>query len=238
MDQSTLETSSNEIQQGNPTDLGNIDGDEDSMDTNDNTKHYHNQLSESHTVKAVKRETHDDEHDQTNSQQYTLNQNSNNQSHSTVDDSHQESSSLTGNSNEESHPINLFTSSGKRNSISDIQSNEDREIDKQKEGSQIDEEEKDSNVNKPKAPPPRHPFCQFHVDKSWLDPQYHENDLIKKPAELENDMDEPSDPNDKDILNRVQGSMIGMALGDALGAHVEFRPRQYLVQHPVTKLES
>jgi hypothetical protein len=28
-----------------------------------------------------------------------------------------------------------------------------------------------------------------------------------------------------------------MALGDALGAHVEFRPREFLVQHPVEDLE-
>jgi hypothetical protein len=28
-----------------------------------------------------------------------------------------------------------------------------------------------------------------------------------------------------------------MALGDALGAHVEFRPHQYLVENPVTELE-
>ncbi|CAF0844524.1 unnamed protein product [Rotaria sordida] len=31
--------------------------------------------------------------------------------------------------------------------------------------------------------------------------------------------------------------MIGMALGDAIGAHVEFRPREYLVQYPVTELK-
>ena len=29
-----------------------------------------------------------------------------------------------------------------------------------------------------------------------------------------------------------------MSLGDALGAHVEFRPRDFLVEHPVTDLES
>ncbi|CAF1275454.1 unnamed protein product [Adineta steineri] len=248
MDQSTLETSSDEIQQGNPTDLGNIDGDEDSMDTNDNTKHYHNQLSESHTVKAVKRETHDDEHDQTNSQQYTLNQNSNNQSHSTVDDSHQESSSLTGNSNNENHAINLSTSSGKHNLNSNIQPNKDPEIGESEEDSEIHKPDEGSEIRKPEEDSDTDTSEESaslndssdHVpaDIRWLNPQYHENDLIKKPAELENDMNVPSGPIDKNILNRVQGSMIGMALGDALGAHVEFRPRQYLVQHPVTKLES
>ena len=49
-------------------------------------------------------------------------------------------------------------------------------------------------------------------------------------------MDEPRGPIDEEILNRIQGSMIGMALGDALGAHVEFRPHDYLVSHPVTDL--
>jgi hypothetical protein len=51
-------------------------------------------------------------------------------------------------------------------------------------------------------------------------------------------MDVPDAEIDKNILNRIQGSMIGMALGDALGAHVEFRPRQYLVANPVEDLES
>ncbi|CAF1136940.1 unnamed protein product [Didymodactylos carnosus] len=37
--------------------------------------------------------------------------------------------------------------------------------------------------------------------------------------------------------NQIQGSLVGLALGDALGAHVEFRPRTFLVHHPVTDLE-
>ncbi|CAF1507712.1 unnamed protein product, partial [Adineta steineri] len=32
-------------------------------------------------------------------------------------------------------------------------------------------------------------------------------------------------------------SIIGMSLGDALGAHVEFRPRKFLLEHPVEDLE-
>lgn len=39
------------------------------------------------------------------------------------------------------------------------------------------------------------------------------------------------------VLDRIQGSMIAMALGDALGAHVEFRPHEYMVHHPVKDLE-
>ncbi|CAF2085268.1 unnamed protein product [Rotaria magnacalcarata] len=51
-------------------------------------------------------------------------------------------------------------------------------------------------------------------------------------------MNVPSTLINDEILNRIQGSMIGMALGDALGAHVEFRPHQFLVDNPVKDLES
>jgi len=85
-------------------------------------------------------------------------------------------------------------------------------------------------------------LINFHytcLDKPWLDLQYHDPNRtsIKKPEELENEMEEPAGPIDEKILDRIQGSMIGMALGDALGAHVEFRPRQYMIQNPVTDLE-
>ena len=42
---------------------------------------------------------------------------------------------------------------------------------------------------------------------------------------------------DDEILNRIAGSIIGMALGDALGAHVEFRPQAYLAANPVKDLQ-
>jgi len=38
------------------------------------------------------------------------------------------------------------------------------------------------------------------------------------------------------VLNRIQGSMFGLAIGDALGAHVELKSRSYLEQNPVTGL--
>lgn len=57
------------------------------------------------------------------------------------------------------------------------------------------------------------------------------------PKDLESMLEDPPYSVNDDILSHVQGSMIGMALGDALGAHVEFRPRQYLLQNPVSDLQ-
>jgi ADP-ribosylglycohydrolase len=41
-----------------------------------------------------------------------------------------------------------------------------------------------------------------------------------------------------DVCNRIIGSLVGLAVGDALGASVEFRPQQYLAANPVRKMES
>ncbi len=77
------------------------------------------------------------------------------------------------------------------------------------------------------------------IDKSWLDLQYHDEDKhkIKKPDEIEDYIQVPSSSIDNNILDRIQGSIIGMALGDALGAHVEFRPHSYLEANPVKNLQ-
>jgi ADP-ribosylglycohydrolase len=40
-----------------------------------------------------------------------------------------------------------------------------------------------------------------------------------------------------DVCNRIIGSLVGLAVGDALGASVEFRPQQYLAANPVRKME-
>jgi hypothetical protein len=59
-----------------------------------------------------------------------------------------------------------------------------------------------------------------------------------KPNEISIDTKQYPPPiiND-DISNRIQGSIFGMAIGDALGAHVEFRPRSYLEANLVKDLE-
>jgi hypothetical protein len=61
--------------------------------------------------------------------------------------------------------------------------------------------------------------------------------MIKRPDEIEDDLIDPPEEVDKGILNRIQGSITGMALGDALGAHVEFRPQEYLEKNPVRDLK-
>ena len=63
---------------------------------------------------------------------------------------------------------------------------------------------------------------------------------IKKPDEfsLDKKTDSPPSAINNAILDRIQGSMFGMAIGDALGAHVEFRPRSYLEANPVTDLQA
>jgi hypothetical protein len=75
------------------------------------------------------------------------------------------------------------------------------------------------------------------LDKPWLDRNQHQNGTIMKPDELEEQMEDPPGHVDDKILDRIHGSMVAMALGDALGAHVEFRPRQFLVDNPVTGLK-
>ena len=78
----------------------------------------------------------------------------------------------------------------------------------------------------------------LYLEKTWLDLKYHSNDeqLIMTPKDIESIMKDPSSDFDTEILDLVEGSMIGMALGDALGAHVEFRPRKYLKKEPVRDL--
>ncbi|CAF3442406.1 unnamed protein product [Rotaria sp. Silwood1] len=43
---------------------------------------------------------------------------------------------------------------------------------------------------------------------------------------------------DVTIVDKFKGSLLGLAVGDALGASVEFRPRQYLVDRPIANMQS
>ncbi|CAF1272162.1 unnamed protein product [Rotaria sordida] len=40
-----------------------------------------------------------------------------------------------------------------------------------------------------------------------------------------------------DLLSRIQGSLVGLAIGDALGAPVEFRPNSFLLHNPVSDMQ-
>ena len=80
--------------------------------------------------------------------------------------------------------------------------------------------------------------CEVVKAKHWTDLHFHEGrDSIKMPHELAKDIPSAANPPDGEVLDRVKGSMLGMALGDALGAHVEFRPHSYMLEHPVKDLE-
>ncbi|CAF4088516.1 unnamed protein product [Adineta steineri] len=49
----------------------------------------------------------------------------------------------------------------------------------------------------------------------------------------------PQDPSsDLDTLNQVIGSLVGLAVGDALGASVECQSHANLIEHPVTNMQS
>jgi hypothetical protein len=73
--------------------------------------------------------------------------------------------------------------------------------------------------------------------KQWLDCQFHKDGTIRKPNELEKYLPRQPSEVDREILNKIHGSMAGMALGDAVGAHVEFRPRAFMKENPVTNLK-
>ena len=74
--------------------------------------------------------------------------------------------------------------------------------------------------------------------KPWLDLKFHESDQnIVRLDEIENTIEDPPGSIKAELLDRIQGSLVGLAVGDALGAHVEFRPREYLIDHPVNDLE-
>ncbi|CAF2524341.1 unnamed protein product [Rotaria sp. Silwood2] len=60
----------------------------------------------------------------------------------------------------------------------------------------------------------------------------------KKPPEQIQCVPPPHQLVDLIKVDRFKGSLLGLAVGDALGASVEFRPRQYLAEHPVKDMQS
>ncbi|CAF1274336.1 unnamed protein product [Rotaria sordida] len=87
-----------------------------------------------------------------------------------------------------------------------------------------------------------HQYEQMLSDenKTWLECQFknHECTMIFMPNECDTYLKNPPGSIDGDMLNRIKGSMFGLLLGDALGAHVEFRPHGYLLANPVSDLQS
>ncbi len=75
------------------------------------------------------------------------------------------------------------------------------------------------------------------LDKQCLDLRFKEDGTIMKPEDLEKQLLRDFYEIDKNILDRIHGSMAGMALGDALGAHVEFRPQTFMEKNPVKDLK-
>ena len=74
----------------------------------------------------------------------------------------------------------------------------------------------------------------------WLGLRFHDQrrTSIVRPHEYEKLLKPPLTGINEQVLERVAGSLLGMTIGDALGAHVEFRPREYLLSNAVTDLSS
>ena len=84
------------------------------------------------------------------------------------------------------------------------------------------------------------PSAEKHLflDKKWLNLGKYPYKTNKRLNELENDViDPPGSVDDEKILSRVLGSLMGLAMGDAVGAHVEFRPQEFLAKNPVRDLK-
>lgn len=77
------------------------------------------------------------------------------------------------------------------------------------------------------------------IGKSWLNLQFDDKDKqqVVRPGDLIIDKEKYS-PSimDKHVLDRIQGSMFGLAIGDALGAPIELKSRSELKNNPVTQL--
>ena len=75
------------------------------------------------------------------------------------------------------------------------------------------------------------PWLQLCFDNKQLEKR------SKKLHELESMMFDPPETTDNEIDRRIAGSMLGLAIGGALGVHVEFQTHEYLVTHPITDFQ-
>ena len=83
---------------------------------------------------------------------------------------------------------------------------------------------------------------EFFLVREWLDPRFLLDAEGQQRIQMIQDLITPAPSQtmngvDATLLDRITGSMIGLAIGDALGAHVQFRPREYLVANPVGYLK-
>ena len=76
------------------------------------------------------------------------------------------------------------------------------------------------------------------LEKAWLYNPFHSNGIIKRVPELEDEMVNPPEMINESVFDQIFGSLLGLAIGDALGASVEFRPQRFLVENRVTDLQS
>ena len=76
------------------------------------------------------------------------------------------------------------------------------------------------------------------ADKPWLELRRRSDGQIKRPADLEKEMQWVQSPFDQNLLDRIRGSLMGLTVGDALGAAVEFRPHDYMLLNQVTDLQA
>ncbi|CAF1037323.1 unnamed protein product [Didymodactylos carnosus] len=93
------------------------------------------------------------------------------------------------------------------------------------------------SANSRSTSPAETPSSSRSPSAGWLNPQRNmSSGKIVQPDQL--DLQYPNhDYTENDTYKRIAGSMMGMAIGDALGAHVEFRPRSYLEKYPVENLQ-
>ncbi|CAF1489406.1 unnamed protein product [Adineta ricciae] len=73
-------------------------------------------------------------------------------------------------------------------------------------------------------------------EKVWVHHLFHTDETIKTIIELENEIMDSAENVDKDILDHVHGSLLGLTIGDVVRASVERQRRTFFLQNPVMDL--